>query len=91
MMPPDFLPLPPCQSLASGSLLAPPAWLLVLKGRDRPHSTEHGGLPESIKASQNDSLTTEPHSQAGAQGTLLLLTLVTWVVVEVDRVSAVAP
>lgn len=31
-----------------------------------------------------------PASRLGACGTLLLLTLVTWVVVEVERVSAVA-
>lgn len=32
-----------------------------------------------------------PTARLGAYGTLLLLTLVTWVVVEVERVSAVAP
>lgn len=32
-----------------------------------------------------------PTARLGADDTLLLLTLVTWVVVEVERVSAVAP
>lgn len=32
-----------------------------------------------------------PTARVGADGALLLLTLVTWVVVEVERVSAVAP
>lgn len=32
-----------------------------------------------------------PTARLGADSALLLLTLVTWVVVEVERVSAVAP
>lgn len=32
-----------------------------------------------------------PTSRLGATSALMLLTLVTWVVVEVERVSAVAP
>lgn len=84
-----------------GDGLVPQAWLSMLKSRSMPrtdgstdqvYGTPEAGNPRGLLCPHyNGADLPKPHSQAGPCGTLLLLTLVTWVVVEVERVSAVAP
>lgn len=84
-----------------GDGLVPQAWLSMWKSRSMPrtdrntdqaHSTPEAGDTTGLLCPRyHGSDLPKPRSQAGPCGTLLLLTLVTWVVVEVERVSAVAP
>lgn len=72
-----------------GSCLGQP--MAQSKAHSALETGDTAGLSTHITGQSNGDDLPRPTARLGARGALLLLTLVTWVVVEVERVSAVAP